>query len=90
MQHYVNENCFLIAGDWIIMAIHFFRQFGYLERPNGTASSNSSAQMPPAFSDGSSSLIDWSKFQHFPYFTLTTAIGSYAIYFAIGGFLHVS
>lgn len=82
------------TGDWMVVGIHFLRQFGYMERhpagANATPNVTVSTEAAAAWSLASAVAVDWSKFQHFWYFAFTTAIGSYAIYFAIGGFLHVS
>lgn len=76
------------TGDWIIIGMHFLRQFGYMDRVNGTTSSTNANSTDDWLSINS--YIDVPKYQHFVFFFSATAIGSYAIYFSIGGFLHVN
>lgn len=65
--------------------VHALKQFGYITVNNQTSNIDENEENPTALSW----LIDLSKFQHFWYFTLCSALGSYAIFFGLGGFLHV-
>lgn len=75
----------MFVGDWIVIVVHALKQFGYIATNNQTGTLNNEVEPAGALSW----LIDLSKFQHFWYFTLWSAFGSYLIFFGLGGFLHV-
>lgn len=73
---------FLILGDWIIILVHFLKHIGSdflnIVPLNDTISSNN------GFS------LESLKLQNLQYFITMGAVGSFGIYFLIGGFIHVN
>lgn len=70
------------SGDWILIAVHFFKQMGLfavITNKNSTDAIYDDTSDAAEHNNGS--LI---------FFMTTASIGSYAIYFSVGGVLHVS
>lgn len=75
-----------MPGEWILILVHFFKQMGYVNRNNTEDSKN-------VFDDSfdiRNTIEPKFLFNHYLYFVGWAAFGSYLIYFAVGGFLHVS
>lgn len=69
-------------GDWILIAVHFFKQMGlFAVITNRTSTDAIYDDTSDAAEHNNGSLI---------FFITTASIGSYAIYFSVGGILHVS
>lgn len=73
---------FNISGDWIIILVHFLKHIGSdflnIVPLNDTISSNNGFSMETL------------GLQNLQYFVIMGAIGSFGIYFLIGGFIHVN
>lgn len=65
--------------------VHFFKQLGYVNRNN---TGNSDDVFDNSF-ENDNNLEPKFVFNHWTYFVGWAAFGSYLIYFAVGGFLHV-
>lgn len=68
----------LALGDWIIIIVHFFK---HIEQQNINLHNDTSIATSGWPDDKNGSLL---------FFIIVSAIGSYALYFGIGGFLHVN
>lgn len=67
------------AGEWILIVVHLFKQIQYNKQTEG-AENASIIEQWKSIGDENGSLL---------FYISASAIGSYAIYFGIGGFLHV-
>lgn len=70
--------CLLALGDWILIIVHFFK---YFERLNVSSQNDTSIEPSGWPGDENGSLL---------FFITVSTIGSYVLYFGIGGFLHVN
>uniref|UniRef100_A0A1B0CE06 Fatty acid hydroxylase domain-containing protein n=2 Tax=Lutzomyia longipalpis TaxID=7200 RepID=A0A1B0CE06_LUTLO len=77
-----------LKGEWILIMVHFLKQMGrsvYVGESEGIADTNENLTLPLSWEDLSLErlyLKDW------PSFWLYSAIGSYTMYFLLGGFIH--
>lgn len=65
--------------------VHFFKQMGYVNRNNTDDLSNTFEKTFDVHNTFEPKFV----FNHWTYFVGWAAFGSYLIYFAVGGFLHV-
>lgn len=66
-----------VLGNWILIVVHFFKQTGLSAMIKSTNTTDAAYDE----NNTNGSLI---------FFITMASIGSYAIYFGVGGFLHVS
>lgn len=64
-------------GDWLLILVHYMKYMRLQSNENGT-------DTKPLFT------LPGSEHGSLPFFIFVSALGSYLIYFSIGGFLHVS
>lgn len=79
-----------LKGEWILIMVHFLRQMGksvYTGDFESLQESQENFTFPISWDDLT---LERFHLQNWPYFWLSSAIGSYAMYFLIGGFIHVS
>lgn len=81
-MHLIYLYLFIILGDWIIILVHFLKHIGSdflnIVPLNDTISANNGFSMESL------------GLQNLQYFVIMGAIGSFGIYFLIGGFIHVN
>lgn len=75
---------FLLKGDWILILVHFLKQFGYLGNQSNETIFNSTHSTTNTLNE-----MKINEQGTLLYFLGTSVLGSYTIYFGIGGFLHV-
>lgn len=77
---YVSDKYKFNLGDWILIAVHFLKHIDFYK--NSNVSYNET--------EDSCEIIPSDKYGSLLYFVGVSAVGSYGIYFGIGGFLHVN
>lgn len=75
----------ITTGEWILILVHFFKQMGYANRNNTDDSNNTSEETFNLHNSIEPKFV----FNDWTHFVVWAAFGSYLIYFAVGGFLHV-
>lgn len=70
-------NRFVLAGDWLLILVHAIKQY------RGNLVNNVNI-------DNIDGLLESLRLKNFGYFWLSATTIGYSIYYAIGGFLHVS
>lgn len=73
-----------------MIVIHALKQLGFISRTSTSGVIVDELDTNKTKPFGLDTFIDTSKFEHFTYFAIWSAVGSYAIFFGLGGFLHVS
>lgn len=91
-------------GEWILIVVHFLKQIGYIATGRGGINNETIINITNSelndnlltTADDTNNLFTFNfdhfkdiKLDHWGYFVCWSAVGSYTIYFAIGGFLHV-
>lgn len=66
------------AGDWLLILVHYMKYMRVESNDNGNSTETKPSVTFPGNEHGS-----------LPFFIFVSALGSYVIYFSIGGFLHV-
>lgn len=73
---YLFSDC---VGDWLLILVHYMKYMRLQSNDSGNSTETRPLITLPGNENGS-----------LPFFIFVSALGSYVIYFSIGGFLHVS